>query len=184
MGLFILTIALIAAFARPGSILCQEHKVSQGDRPSLIETTKLPDTGKTYLATNGQLFPWKDIRLPRSILPDTYKIFLHPNISESVFSGRVTINASVVDNTDFIIFHVKDLNITSVKVLRGEVEVVVSDELEYKQNEQYYVKVRERLPSESRITIIITFSGALVNKLGGFYKSSYKTSDGQTRLVL
>ena len=181
MGLFLLLIAVIAAFARPGSILCQNlahgqnHSQAAGGGPAA-------KTEKTYVSTDGRPFPWKDIRLPRSVLPDAYEIFLHPNLTRSVFSGKVTVRCSVVDSTDFLVFHVKDLNVTGVALLRGEVAVEVADRMEYKANEQFYVRLRQPLAAGSKVTLVVDFSAALVKKLAGFYKSSYQTAAGETRL--
>lgn len=181
MGFFALLIASIAAFARP-SVSCQ----TGSNIPALLETASPSATSaksSILLATNGQPFPWKDIRLPRNIIPDHYHIFIHPNLSQSHFSGNVNIFALVVSATDFIVFHVKDLNITDVKVLRGEVEVEKKTLLENKQHEQIYLKLSDSLAKGTKIKIIVHFEGTLENKLAGFYKSSYKTSKGEIRNI-
>ena len=49
------------------------------------------------------------------VLPETYDIFLHPNISTSEFFGRVKIVCRLVDSTNFIVLHIKDLNISKVR---------------------------------------------------------------------
>nr|KAG5707291.1 hypothetical protein BaRGS_000065 [Batillaria attramentaria] len=183
MGLFILLIAIIAAFARPGSILCSTGNTQANSGASTVagKTTPAPAAEKSYIATNGEPFPWKDIRLPRDVLPDLYELSIHPNISQSVFTGTVTIHANVVKSTDFVVFHIKELNVSSVEVLRGDVAVVLSQQLQYTDNEQYYIKLAQPLAANSKIKIVIKFKGALVNKLAGFYKSSYNTSSGERR---
>lgn len=184
MGFFLLLIAIIAAFARPGTIQCDPGiKQSPDAGIGLQTTTKAPEQEQSFIATNGQPFPWKDIRLPRDVIPDLYELFLHANISQSVFTGTQTIHATVVKSTDFVIFHIKDLNVTSVEVLRGEVGVSITQRLEYKGHEQYYVKLAQPLASNSKIKIQVKFQGTLENKLAGLYKSTYKTGAGETRAI-
>ena len=111
----------------------------------------------------------------------SYEIFLHPNISQSVFSGNVTISASVVKATDHFLFHIKELNVTEVSVRQGAQTIPVNDTMEYRKNEQFYVKLEQQLQEARTVTLVIHFQGALVNKLAGFYKSSYTTASGETR---
>lgn len=84
-------------------------------------------------ATNGQIFPWNNIRLPPFIKPTRYNITIHPNLTtlevkgiDSVsfyqiitllykyidFSGQVSIEFVVEKDTNFIVLHSKNLTIT------------------------------------------------------------------------
>ncbi|XP_076439260.1 endoplasmic reticulum aminopeptidase 1-like isoform X2 [Babylonia areolata] len=195
MGLFVLLIAIIAAFARPSSYLCQTiggggsgAEAEEGGKPPPSDDTTHPTSPTTppkdYISTDGRPFPWKDIRLPRKVVPEAYHIFLHPNISRSTFAGFVRMHVSVgTEGTDWFLFHVKRLNVTGVRVLRGEVEVEVQDTMEYAANEQFYVKLRQPLAAGSKIVVEVQFHGALVKGLAGFYKSSYTTASGETREI-
>ncbi|KAL8563888.1 hypothetical protein ACOMHN_049544 [Nucella lapillus] len=185
VGLFVALIAIIAAFARPGSFLCQTLTAGGGDKqPEQGPTTPTtPQPPKDYISTDGRPFPWKDIRIPRSVRPENYEIFLHPNVSRSVFGGSVRIHTTVVKATDWFVFHVKTMNVTKVRVLRGEVEVEVGDQMEYRANEQYYVKLKQTLAADSKVIIVVEFHAALVKKLAGFYKSTYRTAAGESREI-
>merc|ERR1712226_1164628 len=57
---------------------------------NLNDDTKVPDGDKNFK------FPWeKNVRLPRTILPLHYDLYLHPDLETGLFSGKVSIE---VDN--------------------------------------------------------------------------------------
>lgn len=60
----------------------------------------------------GAMFPWKNIRLPKDLQPDRYKLWLHPNLTSLELSGNVEIDVDVVKETNLIIIHQQNLNIT------------------------------------------------------------------------
>ena len=55
----------------------------------------------------GALHQWNDIRLPASISPLQYNLFLHLNLTDGQFqySGNVEILLEVKEETDFIVLH-------------------------------------------------------------------------------
>lgn len=176
IGIFILAITIIASFARPGSFPCQTVDLTQ---TTLAPTTTTP----SYIATNGEVFPWKNVRLPRNIVPLTYDIFLHPNITTGLFTGTVNIVARIQLPTDFIVFHAKDLNITdfSVHLKRNEHNILAKKFLEYQRNMQRFVLLERKLETGDEINLQIKYKSQLSDSLSGFYKSSYKNKDGVTR---
>ena len=178
MGLFLVLIAIIASFARPQPAVCPD--VSQS-KPAGSSPTTTP--APPYVATNGEPFPWKHLHLPRSIVPLKYDIHMHPNISEQTFKGKVTILADVVTETDFIVFHIKDLKIPhfSVQSKKTRQTILTSEYLEYKRAEQFYIKLKVKLQREEQIELEVTFEGDLKDKLSGFYRSVYKTLSGEER---
>ncbi|KAL5020171.1 hypothetical protein ScPMuIL_003063 [Solemya velum] len=178
VGIFILTITIIASFARPGSFPCQDTNLEQ--------TTAAPvTTTPGYIATNGEVFPWKNVRLPRNIIPLTYDIFLHPNITTGIFTGKVNIVARIESPTDFLVFHAKDLNITdfSVHLRYSGHNILAKKFLEYRRNMQRYVRLERELADPDEIILQIKYQGKLSDSLSGFYKSSYKNKHGITRYL-
>jgi len=151
-------------------------------KPSFHEPTKHPDTDD-YIATNGRPFPYHAIRLPDSVIPVHYNIFIHPNITESYFKGSVEMLCDIKQSTGYIVFHIKDLNISSLslKDAKNDQTYSIKEYLEYKKNEQVYVDLRERLTPGSKVKLKVNFEGQLISKLAGFYKSMYKTKAGEKR---
>ena len=176
LGVFILVVVLIAVLA---------HGTSSCDKPLAVKATTTPNIVQDYISTNGKPFPYRDIRLPKAIIPFKYKLFMHPNISASFFVGTVNITCKVAEMTNFIVFHIKELNITELTVTEVEsgVPVPVVEYFEYKTNEEVYVQLGTKLVVNKNVEISVGFRGDLVKKLAGFYKSTYKTDSGEERLV-
>jgi hypothetical protein len=174
--LFLLVVALIAALSSGNS--CNGTTLDTKQQQQQPEPKK-PD----YISTNGKPFPYKEIRLPDSVIPLSYQLKLHPNISLSIFKGSVKISCDIKKPTDFIVFHVKNLTITKLEVsdVKSSRKVPVSHWLEYVTNEQIYVKLDTRLEAGSKVILDVEYQGDLVKKLAGFYKSMYKTKSGEER---
>jgi hypothetical protein len=60
----------------------------------------------------GAMFPWKRIRLPKDIQPDRYKLWLHPNLTTLDLTGSVEIDVQVKTETNLLVIHQQNLNIT------------------------------------------------------------------------
>lgn len=131
-------------------------------------------------------FPYKNIRLPKDILPSTYKLYLRPDLSSTFdFNGRVAIDITCVKPTRYVILHHKKLDIKDdYKLLdSSNNEVKVLRMLQNEKNEQFLLETEKDLEPGKKYTVKLTFTGNLSNKMAGFYKSSYKTKKGETRLV-
>lgn len=178
MGIFILLVALIAAFARSGSRTCN------GQSTESVTPTAAPI--EDYIATNGEKFPWRNIKLPSSISPLEYDIYLHPNLTQRTFSGDVTIKCQVLEKTDFVVLHSRDLVVTqvSVKTLPDNEGKKITKQLEYTKNEQIYLKLESSISSGDEILIKMHFEGKLIKKLSGFYLSTYTDSHQVVRFVI
>ncbi|XP_053386790.1 endoplasmic reticulum aminopeptidase 1-like [Mercenaria mercenaria] len=176
--LFLLVIALIAALSTGRS--CKTIISEDSEKPEIPSEPK-----NDYISTNGKPFPYKDIRLPKSVIPTHYQLLLHPNISQSFFSGTVKIHCDITHRTNFIVFHVKTLNITKLELqdLKKLGQIEILNWLEYKTNEQVFVKLGTRLEAGSKVILEVDFQGDLVKKLAGFYKSMYKTNKGEERYI-
>lgn len=128
-------------------------------------------------------FPWKDIRLPKDILPVTYRIYLKPDLATTFdFTGRVAIDVQCVKPTKYVILHFKKLDINSFKLLDSNKKYAnVSRILKNQDHEQILLETQEELQAGKNYTLKLTFSGKLSNSMAGFYKSSYKTKEGKTK---
>lgn len=181
MGSIILAIALVSAFARSGGgSQCQESATA----PPTEASKQAP---KDLIATNGKVFPWKDITLPKDNVPQSYDIKMHVNLSTFTFTGTVNIIVKAVKPTDFLVLHIKNLDITnfSVKSTANDKSILCIDHLEYTKNEQFYMKLERMLLVDEEINIEMSFNAALGgSNLAGFYRSSYKTKLGETRYVV
>jgi len=131
------------------------------------------------------LEPWeRDVRLPRSVKPQHYDIFLHPVLQNGTFSGNVTIDVQVSSLTPFFAVHIKDLNIIETRVERGNKSVSLRDAFFSAKNSFWVIRFPDGSPLEAgSAKVFISFSGKLTGKIVGFYRSNYKDSSGNQRLV-
>ena len=111
-------------------------------------------------------------RLPATVIPSHYKLFLAPDLETDTFSGHVTILAEVTSATGEIVCNNDGLNIGSVSVNGKTCQSTVDTELE-----------RMTIASGDTfdvgpVEIQISFDGRFNEKLVGFYKSTFTDDDG------
>lgn len=115
-------------------------------------------------------------RLPSSIRPTAYNLFLNPNLETKTFSGNVKIDFNVLETVKVVALHSKFLNVTTNKLIRnldnGAEGIPIKSSFEYDKFEYFIVEPESELVA-GNYTIDLTFDGNLDNKIVGFYGSSY-----------
>ncbi|XP_016356566.1 endoplasmic reticulum aminopeptidase 2-like [Sinocyclocheilus anshuiensis] len=138
------------------------------------------------LATNGLPFPWSKVRLPNYIVPVHYHLLIHPNLTTLKFNGSVKIEIDVKNNTNWVVLHSKNLKIFTATVL-DEHEAHLSDKvlsvLEYPAHEQIAIFSPKILTSGEKYFLYLEFGAPLSDGFYGFYKSTYRTKAGETRVL-
>lgn len=71
------------------------------------------------VSTDGELFPWAQYRLPRSIRPLAYDLTLNPDLLTMTFTGHTAINMLVLHETKVIVLHSSNLNISKASFKVG-----------------------------------------------------------------
>uniref|UniRef100_A0A8C4MU83 Aminopeptidase n=1 Tax=Equus asinus TaxID=9793 RepID=A0A8C4MU83_EQUAS len=154
--------------------------------PSIDQFNK--DAGTFPVATNGQPFPWHELRLPTVVTPLHYDLFVHPNLTSLDFVASEKIEVLVRDATQFIILHSTDLEITNA-TLQSEEDVRYRKPgkkltvLSYPAHQQIALLVPEKLMADLRYYVTIDFQAKLADGFEGFYKSTYRTLGGETRII-
>ncbi|XP_017874509.1 PREDICTED: glutamyl aminopeptidase [Drosophila arizonae] len=120
-----------------------------------------------------------DYRLPKTVKPSSYELYLHPNLEADTFMGQEKIRINVLETTNQIVLHSQDLVLTSVYVVNHEVENYELDEL----RQLLIVNMKEPLAANVVVTLGIVFEGKSLGKLEGLYSSSYLTPAGQRRKI-
>lgn len=128
-------------------------------------------------------FPYKEIRLPKDIVPSNYKIWLKPVLKKKFpFNGRVTIDIKCVKATKNIILHSKKLDITRYTLADDAGNnVPLSRMVSNEKNEQILFEASSDLIEGKKYQLKLKFQGVLSSANAGFYKSSYKTKNGEVR---
>lgn len=135
-------------------------------------------------SSNGEPFPWNKMRLPDTITPLHYNLLIHPNLTSLDFMGSVQIQIEVHQDTKTIILHSKDLQISNARLLdsdRGQVQPLKV--LEYPFYQQIALISHDLLKSGRVYVIQLMFAANLSESFHGFYKSTYRTSKGETRVL-
>jgi len=132
----------------------------------------------TPIATNGEEFPWDDVRLPIFIRPISYDLELTPNLTTLEVRGIIKLIFQVTEETDYIVFHSKNISITS-KTINEKLKVVKI--LEYPARDQLYLETDQPMRPGRTYSIRLKFEYILIQSLEGFYLSTYKDNDGNER---
>ncbi|XP_067838978.1 endoplasmic reticulum aminopeptidase 1-like isoform X1 [Heptranchias perlo] len=159
---------------------------------SIADTLKNDQSSKEApdfpFTSDGQKFPWNKMRLPETVVPVHYDLLIHPNLTTLNFSGSVRVEVSVESNTSSIILHSKNLEIVKATMALLKEDGTTGSEsnlhvLEYPPYEQLALQAGVPLYSGNKYLINIDYIANLSESFHGFYKSSYKTQDGELRVL-
>ena len=111
--------------------------------------------------------------MPIFVRPVSYDLELSPNLTTLAVKGIIKLIFQVTEETDFIVFHIKDINITS-KTINEKLKV--SRLLELRERERMYLETDEPMRPGKMFSVRLKFEYNLTRGLEGFYISSYKVS--------
>ncbi|XP_032306948.1 glutamyl aminopeptidase [Drosophila ananassae] len=150
--------------ASPGSTVSPDTTASPG-------TTPAPDEKIDY-------------RLPSTLKPNHYDLYLFPNIETGEFSGQETIKITVLEATDKITLHSLNLKISSYSLQNTGSNTLAIQEVSFDSVREFLVfQLSEELPAGREVELHIGFEGSMANKIVGLYSSSYLKED-ETRKVI
>ncbi|XP_037115815.1 endoplasmic reticulum aminopeptidase 2 [Syngnathus acus] len=145
-----------------------------------------PPGEQTPLEKDNLSFPWSRLRLPRYIIPLHYHILVHPNLTSLHFTGSVTIQIDVQNNTNWVVLHSKGLQISKATILDKNL-AHLSDQvlpcLHYPAHEQIAIFSPRVLSNGQKYFLYIEFEAELAEGFQGFYKSTYTASSGEIRTL-
>lgn len=135
-------------------------------------------------ATSSNNTEIQNYRLSKSIIPEHYQIELCPDLEQFTFDGNVEIKLTIKDKVDCIV-----LNAIELEIFETQIENLVNQAETY-QGTNTLDETLERAticftrPLEPGQWLLkIKFSGILNDKLHGFYRSTYKDADGNTKVI-
>ncbi|GAB5567043.1 endoplasmic reticulum aminopeptidase 1 [Prionailurus iriomotensis] len=137
-------------------------------------------------ASNGSPFPWDKIRLPEHISPVHYDLMIHANLTTLTFEGTTQIEITASQPTTTIILHSHHLQISKATLRKRVGERLTAEPLrvlEYPLHEQIALLAPEPLVVGLLYTVVIDYAGTLSEHLNGFYKSTYRTKEGEVRVL-
>ncbi len=121
-------------------------------------------------------------RLPRTVVPSRYELTLTPDLRTAAFAGEETVTMTVGEATREVLLNAADLEIGAVLAWdeRGR-QVAARAELEPAHERARLVFAEPLAPGVWRLRL--AFTGALNDKLRGFYRSRYRDADGVEHLL-
>ena len=114
-------------------------------------------------------------RLPRTVLPRRYALSLSPDLGAASFTGTVTVECEAVDASDEVVLNAKELEIHSVSVNGTSGPFSLHEETER------LVVTATVIPGP--VTLEISFTGVLNDKLRGWYRSTFTDADGNEQVI-
>lgn len=111
-------------------------------------------------------------RLPTNVQPDLYVLTLAVNHERMLFNGNLTIIIQVINSTDRIHLHAKDIQVDWYDVIlqHGDRSIALQEATDQK-NSIIQLKFRENLPV-GRFSLTVTFSGQIRRDISGLYAIS------------
>ena len=121
-------------------------------------------------------------RLPSTIVPSAYRIFLTPDLTGAVCSGRVEIDVDVLETVSSFALNAIELELSAATVTGQGTSLESSEPTLNEEFETATFDFESDLPL-GPATVEISFTGILNDQLHGFYRSTY-TDDAGTEHVL
>ncbi|XP_071055463.1 LOW QUALITY PROTEIN: aminopeptidase N-like [Onthophagus taurus] len=126
-----------------------------------------------------------DYRLPTNLKPLHYELTLEPFFDpDFTFEGHVIITVQVLADTEFVVFHGRDLVFTEANVQIKEENAVnpfvIKSFNRDDVTELYHIELQESLRALTTITIEINYTGILAANNDGFYRAKYE-ENGETK---
>lgn len=123
-----------------------------------------------------------DPRLPTHVVPSRYQLELEPDIDSATFLGSVTIEVEILETTDEIVCNAAELDVKSASVVLTDGSRITPEWRLDPDTERLHLALAGDLaPGTAHIEL--TFSGALNDRLRGFYRSTYTDQDGLERTI-
>ena len=128
----------------------------------------------------------QQLRLPQTSEPQMYRIKLNvPDIHNGglPFTGDVSIDIMIKQNTDKIMFHSKQQTINELRVFdRLGNEIQILDYSLQTAGDSLTIYFMDILSAGTKITVNIKYSANLLTSSTGFYRTSY-VENGQTKYL-
>ncbi|HEX2039380.1 MAG TPA: M1 family metallopeptidase [Acidimicrobiales bacterium] len=121
-------------------------------------------------------------RLPRTVEPRRYELTLTPDLADSSFAGEERVELVVHEPTAEIVLNALDLDILSAELVaedgRGVAGTVTLDT----ENERAVVALDGPVDPGTWF-LHLTFTGAINDRLRGWYRSTYAADDGTEHVI-
>ncbi|KAK3810370.1 MAG: peptidase family M1-domain-containing protein [Benniella sp.] len=120
--------------------------------------------------------------LPTNVTPSHYTLTITPNLKEYTFRGYVEINVTIHEATKTIQINTKELTLLWGRVeIDGNTHEAVETTFD-EHRETTTFTFESELPKGPAL-LAIYYDGILNDKMAGFYRSTYKDAEGNTKVM-
>src|SRR5580692_6664806 len=156
------------------SLACTEREPTRSAAGSL---PAMPPDSSNSTSTSIDSF-----RLPRTVVPLVYRLEIEPNVGSASFSGTVEVEAVIHEAVNEIVLNAADLAISDAEV-RTEAGATFGCAVSFRDElEQVVFRPSSELPPGPCV-LTCRFTGALNDKLRGFYRSTFTDAKGETQTI-
>ncbi|RGP77469.1 aminopeptidase [Fusarium longipes] len=122
--------------------------------------------------------------LPKNVKPLHYDLTLEPNFETFKYEGTVIIDFDVVEDSTSIALNTVDLEIHETLIEANGATVSSSPTLDYdKDSQTTTITFDKTIPAGQKARLTQRFTGILNDDMAGFYRSSYKDEQGNTKYI-
>ncbi|KAH7264907.1 peptidase family M1-domain-containing protein [Fusarium redolens] len=122
--------------------------------------------------------------LPKNVKPLHYDLTLEPNFETFKYEGTVVIDFDVVEDSTSIALNTVEIDIHETLVEANGATVSSSPTLDYNKDTQTTtVNFDKTIPAGQKARLTQRFTGTLNDDMAGFYRSSYKDENGNTKYL-
>ncbi len=125
-----------------------------------------------------------NVRLPKHIKPERYRLFIKPDLKGFVFEGEETIYLTIAKPVNEITLHAKELKILEAVLRMKNYELRIKNrDIRYNEHNQTVTFKFRQTVKVGKGELFIKFSGVLNDKMRGFYRSQYNHQNKQKHLA-
>ena len=122
-------------------------------------------------------------RLPDKVRPLKYHLTLTPDLERFTFRGEETVDLEIAEPTTEVVLNAVEIEVQSASVVHGDGTTTTSERIDYDEPaETVTFAFGAPLPA-GRAQLVLQYTGELNDRLQGFYRSSYQTPEGETRML-
>ncbi|KAI1904521.1 hypothetical protein AGOR_G00006500 [Albula goreensis] len=171
-------------------VYAQEKSKNEPIEDGTVTTTTIKPS--TTPAPSNE--PWDKYRLPDTLVPDSYDVYLWPRLEKNqhglyIFTGNSTVLFRCVKETDLILIHSNKLNLTKfgdhhakLFAVDGSTPPAIKETWLQVTTQYLVVQLNTKLTAGKSYQLFTEFQGELADDLGGFYRSVY-FEDGKEKIV-
>ena len=121
-------------------------------------------------------------RLPTTVTPERYELFLAPDLMNWTFTGKEKVIIQVSEAAGTIVLNAAELALPKVELRLADGKILAGRAILDAENERASLDFGATVPV-GRHELQIEFCGVLNDKLHGFYRSTYKDPDGGEKRI-